>query len=769
MIGIFKVIVSLLYKQMQSLSFILLSISAILSLFYGEPLNSIIIISILFAGLLLSFSQEYRAHVALKKLLRFVEAKVYVERDGKLQSIQASDLRVHDTVHFVEGSVIPVDVQVLEAKNAYVDDSERTGEAYSKWVNMGDNIYSGSIISSGKIVATVLEPFAESTLAKYKRKLESVKKLSAFNIFVNGLIRYVFIAAVIALIVSMVFLVFIMGKFNMVQYFVFATALLVGVVPEMLSLVITVVLTRESLRLSKEKIIVKRLSALESLGAIEFLLTDKTGTITENELSVKAISDSDSFWEASNSISEGNYERSDMDTAFDAALNHSAAKVKTPIKRITSFEPFNHERGYTLFTLEDGSRIARGRLDEIVELCKAQHLNTVFESAKAYEEQGMRVIGQALGHAGVWTFSGFVAFYDPIKRSAPTLLKLAHDRGIKVKVLTGDSDEVADSVAEELGLIKSLSSVVSCDKREIDKLTDEELLSAVVFTRCKPEDKLTLIDRYSKIGASAFIGDGINDALSLKRSDVGIAVENATDIAQESADIVLLNKDLSPVLKSAARGRRALRNILIYIVYTLAGNAGTFFSLLIASFIYPFLPMLPIQIFLTNLLTTIPMLLIITDNIDEYALRHNPHFEPNKIMKRVLAFGLVSSFFDLIYFQLYVNELSMSEFQTGWFLLSVLAEIALILSVRSSRFVLWAPKLSFSFAVGLAVTAVVPLFFVYTKVLSNVFEFTRVSIDILVTVLALVGVYIVANEITKIFLRARRLYNKPEKTKPVFQ
>jgi len=337
---------------------------------------------------------------------------------------------------------------------------------------------------------------------------------------------------------------------------------------------------------------------------------------------------------------------------------------------------------------------------------------------------------------------------------------LAREKGIEVKILTGDSEEVAKSVIEELKIPHHPENIFSLDKVKVVDITDLQLLKALVFAKCTPENKLELMDRYIKLGPVAFLGDGINDALALKRADIGIAVDNATDIAKESADIILLEKNLTPILKSVDMGRKALRNILTYIMYTLAGNAGTFFSLIIASFFYPVLPMLPIQILLNNLLTDLPLMLIITDNPDKYALSHVPHFQPKKIMKRILAFGLVSSFFDLMYFQLYKN-VGVAEFQTGWFLFSVLAELALILSIRSSRPLWKSPAVSMPLTIGVVLALIIPFVLIYQTSLASIFKFASLSNNTLFVLLTMTIVYICMNEVLKYFLRKKNLYNKP--------
>ncbi|MEK7459610.1 MAG: HAD-IC family P-type ATPase [Patescibacteria group bacterium] len=761
----FKLAFSIMWRQVASLFFLLLFVSSLVSFFLGQKVDGIIIISIMVINALIGFFQEYKASRASEKLLHLVQTKVYVYREGILKQVNVEDLVLDDVVHFGAGSVIPLDIRVIEQKEAYIDDSMRTGESLPKNIKMGDNLFSGAVVASGKITGQVIALFDSSSISKYRNKLESVKKWSSFNVFTDNVIKYVFIVSLSSLLIAMFFLVFVMGKYTLAHFFVFAIAMLVGVVPEMLPLVIMLILTRESLSLSFEKVIVKRLSALSSLGAVKFLLTDKTGTITENKLKVSFVSDISNFWEYSNAISEGEYERTPMDSAYDFALNSSLGKIKTGIFKITNFEQFKHELGYEIFTLENGQKIARGIIGEIISLCNKSKssspiLSSYLDSALLYEMKGMRVMAIASSYANEWSFSGFVAFYDPVKESSAMSLQIAHKWGIGVKILTGDSVAVARNVAEELHMIHNAENIISLDMVKVSDLSDKQLLHIIVFAKCTPENKLELISRYLKLGPVAFLGDGINDALALKHADIGIAVDNASDIAKESSDIILLEKDLSPILKSVSTGRRALRNILTYIIYTLAGNAGTFFSLLIASFFYPVLPMLPIQILLNNLLTDLPLMLIITDNVDEYALSHVPHLEPKKIMKRVLIFGLVSSFFDLIYFQLY-KGVGVLEFQTGWFILSILAELALILSIRSSRSIWKSPPISKSLGIGIIISIIISFIFIYGENLSHIFKFTKLPLETIAVILCLIIIYITFNEIAKYFMRRRNLYNKP--------
>ncbi len=352
----FKLALRTLKNQVASLFFLLLVVSSIVSFVLGAAVDGTIILVIISINVFLGFFQEFRASKAAEKLLHLVENKVYVLRQGALVQVKVSELTIEDIVHLVPGSIAPCDLEVIEANDATLDESVRTGETLPKEVLMGQSIFAGSVLSEGKVVARIIALPQNSSLTKYEQKLQSVKKWSSFSVFTEKVIKYVFAGALAALIIVMCVVVFVMGKYDLLEYFVFSIAMLVGVVPEMLPLIVSIILTRESLVLSNKKVIVKRLSALEGLGAVEFLLTDKTGTITENNLRVAAVRDLYDFWEISNSITEGEYERSALSLAYDNALNSSVGKINSATQKIAHFEAFSRHLGYEAFVFEDGAK-----------------------------------------------------------------------------------------------------------------------------------------------------------------------------------------------------------------------------------------------------------------------------------------------------------------------------------------------------------------------------------------------------------------------------
>lgn len=750
-----------LWRQVASLFAVLLFCAVAVSFVLGQNTDAFIILAIAIINIALGLIQEFRASKASEKLMNLVKSECSVIRDGVMRKISSDEIVAGDIIHLVGGDVVPADVLVRTADNAYIDESVRTGETSPRSVDVSQDVLSGSAIASGRIVGQVTAVGVRASLGQYSSHLDTIKKDNSFDQFIRSVTKYIFIFAGVSIVIAFVILVVVMGKYSLAEYFVFAIALLVGVVPEALPLIITLIMTNEGLALSKEKVIVKKLNGLQELGAARFLLTDKTGTLTENKLKVFEVYDVDDLWNIMNTISMSEYERTPMDEAFDTAINESH-NTGAPKDKVVSSMSFSSANGYATFKTLSGKIIYRGKMADIEKLT-GQGNEELSERVSGYESRGMRPIGFACGDEhDKARFCGLVVFEDPLKASAKESIIKAHEMGVHIKVVSGDTLAVVEHVASELHMGRGLRQAISLDGKNISDLSNKDLCDIAVFGGVKPEQKLELLNRYLALGPVAFLGEGINDALALKRADVGIVVDNASDVARQSADILLMEKDLSPILRGIEMSRKGLRNVLTYTMYTLSGNAGTFFSLLLISLFYVALPMLPIQILLNNLLTDLPLILLMTDNADESSLKHAPHYHPKKLLKRVIIFGLISTVFDIIYFLIFKNS-SVPLVQTGWFVFSVLAELALIFSIRSSRPIFKTPPMSSALSLGMFGAVVLAFGTIYIAPIAHVFKFMPMPAIQTIGIIGLIIIYMFVNETAKKLMNKKNLYDENAK------
>lgn len=349
-----------------------------------------------------------------------------------------------------------------------------------------------------------------------------------------------------------------------------------------------------------------------------------------------------------------------------------------------------------------------------------------------------------------------LVFEDPLKSDAAESYKNTEELGIKVKILTGDSALVAEYVARKLDPKFSDNEVCDLDIQKANTLTDEDIHRDRLYARCHPDDKLALIDRHLAEGTVGFLGEGINDALALRRADVGIVVSNASDVARQSADIILLEKSLNPISVAIKQSRRVFEHIITYLLCTLTGNIGTLFSLTIISLWWKDIPMLPIQILLNNLLTDVPLMLLMSDALTPSVLAHPLHQNPRKMIKIIALFAFISTIYDLTYFMIFQNS-EVSTVQTGWFVLSVIAELVLVLSLRSTLSIFKAPKMKLPLALTLCVCACLAIVLPFIPYVNKIFHFVPLPFSTIGYILGTGVLYLIINEIVKyfLFLRAR--------------
>ncbi|MBX4200864.1 HAD-IC family P-type ATPase [Candidatus Parcubacteria bacterium] len=730
----------------------------------------------------------YLLVVASSLLKNFIPEKVKVVRAGKQEIIEKKELVVGDIVDLSSGNVVPAELRVIEApQDLLVDESLLTGESVpvmkisealknpEKEIFRSHNIlFTGTSVISGKVQGVVIGTGENTALGKIM-KLSVVKRPeSAYQKDLIYFCRLILRIVVVTIILIFLLNVLIKGTSDIFNFALFAVALIVSILPEALPTVVVLALSGGSLRMAKENVVVKRLSAIEDLGNIEILCTDKTGTITQNKLSLEKIISSnrektmlygllgaDEPGKVLNNVSY-----------FDSAIFQRADyRTMRDLKKFTVLQElaFDSFRMRQSFLVKDRSgkkvMIAKGSPDVILGRCSkfpgGQKRSEIKAAISSEGRDGKRVLAIAYkamtkeiiskSDESDLTFLGYAVFEDALKSTSQEAIKLAKKLGVQIKVITGDAKEVAGFVAHKTGLVQSAEDVVLGE--ELENMHQQEFDNACqdhnVFARVSPEIKYRIIKSLQKRYEVGFLGEGINDVPALKIANVAIAVSEATDVAKEAADIVLLQKDLRVIINGIKDGRSIFSNINKYIRATLTSNFGNFYAVAGISLFIPFLPMLPVQILLANLLTDFPLISIVTDSVDIEELRKPKMYQLHNILPLIISLGLVSTLFDFIFFFIFYKT-APGNIQTLWFIESILTELLLIFIIRT-RHVFWkAKKPSVSLIWLTVVAAIVSLALPLTIFGKEFFHFSNVSLFGLFTVIVLVGVYIAVSELVKL-------------------
>jgi len=777
----------ILLRQFKSAFIYLLIFAAIIALGLGEIIEGLMIMLFLLINAGLGFFQEYRSEKTAQLLKKYIISYVKILRDGKKIILKSEELIPGDIIFLETGDKIPADVRFLSLESLSVDESILTGETipvnkttaslkklaidYYQASNLG---FSGTSIINGKAKAIVISSGAKTAVGKIAKLSTETKRISNFE---KGIAKFSnFILKLVIFTLLIVFLVNVLIKgdsLNIVEMIIFSIALTVSVIPEALPLVTTFSLSRGAMNLAKKKIIVKRLSAIEDLGSIEVLCTDKTGTLTQNKLSVADVYSSSQNHEAilfcANLASAFDQEK--KLEPFDIALWDKLTKTQqkdiltyTKINENT-FDPKIKRNIVLVGQNKKHTIITRGAYESIMPLC--QNLSTKnkkdieawIETEGKLGHRTMAIAQKADGKATTkldqqtnFTFLGLISFVDSIKQSAYQIAKQAKILGVDIKIITGDSKDVAVAVAYKFGLTASPDEVITAE--ELDKLSPlkrvEALEKYAVFARVSPEQKYAIIETLQLNHEVGFLGEGINDAPVLKIAGVSIVVDSASDIAKEAADILLLQKDLKVILDGISEGRKIFANTTKYIKTTLVSNFGNFFAVAAASLMIDFLPMLPLQILLVNLLSDFPMIAIATDSVDDSELKSPKKYEINNIIIFSIVLGLLSMIFDFIFFGLFY-KISPSVLQTNWFIGSILTELVLIFSIRTKSFFPTSKKPSGILSSLAVLAAVVTLAVPFTSWGQEVFKFTAPSLNHLAIILVIVIVYFIGTEALKLF------------------
>jgi Mg2+-importing ATPase len=705
---------------------ILLAASAV-SAATGEITSFVIIAAVIVLSVTLDFVQEVRAERAVEALRRSVAITARTCRDGKWIELHAEKLVPGDLVELKAGDLIPADGLLLEARDLYITQAILTGEPYpvekraaplpapatgpGEANNAG---FLGTSVVSGVGHLLVCRTGRATILGGLAKELGGRAPVTAFE---TGIRHFgLLIMRLTALLVLFVLLVNgLLGR-PLLESFLFAIALAVGLTPELLPMVTTVTLAHGALRLAKRRVIVKHLPALHNLGAMDLLCTDKTGTLTEAQVRVERAIDAESA--PSVHVLELAWLNSHFSTGvrspLDAAILASPAPAELEGYTKLDEVPFDFERRRVSILIDRGGQaqlLVKGAPENLLRLSSQVegHDGTIRaldaalrrQLTQAFDklsEEGLRALAVAYkpmpaGHRVVAVadeadliFAGFVAFIDPPKQEAAAVIRELAEAQVAVKILTGDNEHVTRHLCASLGL--KIHGILTGD--HVAKLTDEALLSRVartdLFCRLTPHQKTRVVLTLRRAGhVVGFLGDGINDAPALHAADIGISVDSAADVAKEAADLILLDHDLEPVRAAVEEGRRSFENILKYILMGTSSNFGNMFSMAGATLFLPFLPMLPVQVLVNNLLYDLSELGIPFDRVDRVALLRPQHWDMGFVQRFMWTLGPVSSLFDFLTFfvLLYLFQTDEALFQTGWFVESMLTQAMVVLLIRT--------------------------------------------------------------------------------------
>jgi Mg2+-importing ATPase len=706
---------------------ILLLAAATISAFVGDVLSFVIIAVVVGLSVTLDFVQEYRAGRAAEDLQRSVALRATVLRDGRPGEILADTIVPGDVVLLEPGSLVPADGRVLEARDFFVNQALLTGEAYPVEKRPGElgegvqdltaatnAVFMGTSVVGGTATLLVCKTGARTSLGEISDTLALRPPATAFEAGIRnfGLL----ILRVAVFMVLFVLLVNALFHRPWLQSFLFATALAVGLTPELLPMVMSITLARGALRMAKERVIVKRLASVLDLGSMDVLCTDKTGTLTEAKIRLEK--QLDPLGRESARVLELAVLNSSMEIGLRSPMDEAILSHKeVDVRRWTKIDevPFDFERRCVSVLADDGTKrllVHKGAFEDVLRHCtryEADGSGTLLPLEGAVRDEitgrfeslsrdGFRVLGIAWketgrdhAHAVVddeteLVFAGFAAFEDPPKPSSAGAVLALAECGVQVKVVTGDNELVTQHLCAELKL--PVTGVLTGS--EIAAMTDPALLARVedvnLFCRVTPPQKNRVIQalrhRRHVVG---YMGDGINDAPSLHSADVGISVADAVDVAKEAADMILLDTDLGVVHRGALEGRRTFGNIMKYVMMGTSSNFGNMFSMALGTLLLPFLPLLPVQILVNNFLYDVSEIPIPLDNVDQEFLERPRHWNLSEIRNFMLVIGPVSSLFDFLTFAVMLQVFHAGEalFHTGWFVESLATQVLVIFVIRT--------------------------------------------------------------------------------------
>ena len=784
-----------------------------------DPTTSIIIVTLVLISGGIRFIQELRSDKAASNLSRMIVNTATVLRDGSEQEIPIDEIVVGDVIKLSAGDMIPADVVLIDSRDFFVQQSGLTGESdavekvclrkadsqnLDSLLESESLAFMGTNVISGRATALVLVVGDETMMGAIEQTINTYDEPTSFEREMNT-ISWLLIRLMLVM-VPVVFVINGLTDGDWLEAGVFALSVGVGLTPEMLPMIITASLAKGSIIMAKEKVVIKKLNAIQDLGAIDILCTDKTGTLTQDEIVLEYPLDIHGELDLSvlRRAYLNSYFQTGLKNLMDRAIINRTQKEAKKHEIVRDLDqtfhkidelPFDFERRRMSVIVkdEDGvvSMVTKGALEEMLSVStyveykgEIKRLTDevrqeVLAEVAQLNEQGLRVLGVSyktdldendifsVEDEGDMILTGYLAFLDPPKPSAAPAIKALAEYGVTTKILTGDNEKVTQAVCEKVGLDVERILLGS----EIDTMTDQELAQVVetttVFAKLSPDQKARIIlclkNNGHKVG---YMGDGINDAPSMKVSDVGISVDTAVDIAKETADVILLDKDLMVLEKGLVEGRKVYANMTKYIKMTVSSNFGNIFSLLFASIFLPFLPMAPVHLIVLNLIYDLSCIALPFDNVDKDFLKKPRIWEANSIMRFMAWIGPISSVFDIItYMLLYFLVVPMilghgynhgavdaaafiMVFQTGWFIESMWSQTMVIHMLRSPKL----PFIQSRPAFSVVVTTLVAAFFVTSlpySPLASILKLSQLNGLYFVLLFAIIVLYMLSVTVVK--------------------
>lgn len=750
----------------------------------------------------LHFIQEYRSQKASLALKELIETTCAVTREGVTKEIPIDEVVPGDIVNLSTGDLIPADARLIWTKDLFVNQSSLTGESMpiEKFVqiegekedphvtalDLHNLAFMGTDVLSGQGKVVVLKTGEDTFFGDIATQSSKSRGETSFDRGVKNVSKL--LINFMLVMVPIVFLINGISKGDWGEAFFFSIAVAVGLTPEMLPMIITSNLAKGAITMSKKKVIVKELNAIQNLGAMDVLCTDKTGTITEDK--VVLVRHVNPIGEESNRVLELAYMNSNYQTGWKNVMDHavieyfSENREEAELEKVEKIDeiPFDFSRRRLTVAVKTGDQqimITKGAVEEMLKVCQYVELNgevvpltpelqkTMEEVSIKMNKEGMRALGVAyklnVHDSAVYSIKdeadmvlvGFMGFLDPPKQSSITAIKSLHEHGVNVKVLTGDNEIVAQKICKEVGI--EVNRVIL--GTELETMDDNELMDATeevnLFAKLNPSQKARIIELLQQKGHTVgFMGDGINDAPALRTADVGISVDTAADITKEASSIILLEKSLTVLEDGVLEGRTVFGNMMKYIKMTISSNFGNVFSVLVASAFLPFLPMLSIQLLVQNLIYDIAQLTIPWDKMDEEDLMKPAKWGTSDLLKFTFSIGPISSIFDILTFVLmwFVFQANTVQdaalFHSGWFVIGLITQTVVVHVIRTKKIPFIQSRASLSVTLSTLAVVVAAVLIPGSK-FGTFFDFVALPATYWKWMILIVLAYIVLTQVVK--------------------